>query len=702
MKITLIKTDKKNRNHLSHVTLDKLMELMKDEKKYDVVTELRRQLPMLQAYTMRFDHMYRLPRVYVTSEFSVDDRGELVFCRPTGLLLLTAAGMASADEVEQAKQAAATLPMTQATFAGASGRSVKILVRIALADGTLPTQETEWQKLCQQAYDYAVRLYDAVLPRAVSREAPTLCASLRMTLDARPFYRPDATPLCIGQQAAVPQPAEHPVTSAEQHKKTDYAKYDDNEFLYRRACEQVADVIGEHFASDDPRRDDAFVTEVARQLCLMGMGEEEAIVHMHSHLWTRQDEQHIRTIVASAYAEAPAKKPKDDMAVSVRRDTMALIEFLQKRYVFRYNTVMGYTEYRPNNTYVASYQPVDSRVQKRFALEARMQGLDVWDNDIARYVGSDFVESYNPVWDYLYTHCQGKWDGRDRIRELARTVPTDNVLWPQWFYTWFLAMVRQWQSTPFDLYGNQTAPLLISSQGFNKSTFCRQLLPPELAWGYNDNLLLSEKKQVLQAMSQMLLVNLDEFNQVSPQMQQGFLKNIITMPSLKLKRPYGKHVENFARRASFIATTNMTDVLTDPTGSRRFLAVELTGPIDVSRRPNYVQLYAQALAALDGGEPAWFDEVQTQQIIDSNRLYEQHSTAEQLFNECFEPAASADEPGATFLTAAAIFSRIRQQAGAGMRQNSLKGFGVVLSNIPGLQRKRTSRGSEYLVRPQKK
>jgi predicted P-loop ATPase len=35
----------------------------------------------------------------------------------------------------------------------------------------------------------------------------------------------------------------------------------------------------------------------------------------------------------------------------------------------------------------------------------------------------------------------------------------------------------------------------------------------------------------------------------------------------------------------------MADVLADPTGARRFLTVELTGPIDVSRRPNHVQLY---------------------------------------------------------------------------------------------------------------
>ncbi len=59
--------------------------------------------------------------------------------------------------------------------------------------------------------------------------------------------------------------------------------------------------------------------------------------------------------------------------------------------------------------------------------------------------------------------------------------------------------------------------------------------------------------------------------------------------------------------SSFIATSNMTDILTDPSGNRRFIGVELTGPIDVSVRPNYQQLFAQALTALHNGEKSYFD-----------------------------------------------------------------------------------------------
>lgn len=708
MRIPLIRTDKKNRQYLSTSVLERLMERIAATTTNSAIPRLRRELPLLQAYGGEFAEIHTIPRVYPAVELRKDENDEPQFVRPTGLLLLSLRGMADGQETERAKQAAAALPMTVAAFMGSSGQSVKVLVRIARADGTLPDDEDGWQRLYEQAYDYAARLYDAVMPRPVSREAPTIRASFRMTLDAKPYFNPRAVTLTVTESAlAGSQPMKpvetythRPTSLVKQHRQTDYEQYDDNEYLFRRACEQARQDMKCPDDVEDPQLEDVFRSDVARRLCRMGMGEEEAVAHMRSHLWTRADEQHVRSLVAAAYAEATTMKPLVDPAVRVRKETMDMVRFLQKRYVFRYNSVMGYTEYRPNNTYVEPYRPVDSRVQRRMALEARMEGLDVWDNDVVRFLGSDLIDDYNPVWDYLYTHCHDRWDGRDHIRQLARTVPTENPLWPQWFYTWFLGMVRQWQASQFDVYGNQVAPLLISAQGWNKSTFCRQLLPPELAWGYTDIMQLSEKKQVLQQMSQMLLVNLDEFNQVSPTLQQGFLKNIISLPSVKVKPPYGRHVEVFPRRASFIATTNMTDVLTDPTGSRRFLAVELTGPIDVSRRPNHVQLYAQALAALAAQEPSWFDEEQTRQIIESNQKYQFRLPAEAYFRDMFEPA-SKDDPEATYLTTTTIYEAIRQKAGSKTSIGTVNSLGRTLQNMSGLARKRTNSGTAFLVKRRK-
>jgi hypothetical protein len=373
---------------------------------------------------------------------------------------------------------------------------------------------------------------------------------------------------------------------------------------------------------------------------------------------------------------------------------MSMIGFLCKKYDFRYNSVMKCTEYRPKEKDYWGYQPVDARVQKRMTLEVQLANIRVSIKDVRNYLESDLLSTYNPVENFLFK-CEGKWDGKDHIRALARTVPTDNPYWEDWFYTWFLAMVDQWRAYSHRKYGNSVAPLLISKQGYNKSTFCRSLVPPELQWGYNDNLVLSEKRQVLQAMCQSLVINLDEFNQISPQVQQGFLKNIIQLPSVKIKPPYGSHVQEFPRMASFIATSNMEDILSDPSGNRRFLGVELTGPINVSQRPNYEQLYAQALSALRAGEKTYFDAEQTRQIMANNRKFEVLSPVDQYFDLYFDLTDDAKQ--GEYLTAAEIFQELKSHIGSSLKLNSLIAFGRKLSQMPTIHRKRFNDGMRYLV-----
>ena len=373
---------------------------------------------------------------------------------------------------------------------------------------------------------------------------------------------------------------------------------------------------------------------------------------------------------------------------------MSMIGFLCKKYDFRYNSVMKFTEYRPKDKDYWGFQPVDARVQKRMTLEVQLANIRVSIKDVRNYLESDLLSTYNPVENFLFK-CMGKWDGKDHIRALARTVPTDNPHWEDWFYTWFLAMVDQWRTYSHRKYGNSVAPLLISKQGYNKSTFCRSLVPPELQWGYNDNLVLSEKRQVLQAMCQALVINLDEFNQISPQVQQGFLKNIIQLPSVKMKPPYGSHVQEFPRMASFIATSNMEDILSDPSGNRRFLGVELTGPIDVSQLPNYEQLYAQALAALQAGEKTYFDAEQTKLIMASNRKFEVISPVDQYFNLYFDLTDDAKQ--GEYLTAAEIFQELKSHIGSSVKLSNLISFGRKLSQMPSIHRKRFNDGMRYLV-----
>ena len=374
-----------------------------------------------------------------------------------------------------------------------------------------------------------------------------------------------------------------------------------------------------------------------------------------------------------------------------------MISFLTMRYAFRYNTVLNCTEYRLVALSADSFTPLDPRMLRRIILEVQREGIEVSPNDIRNYIESDYVRQFDPVGDYLAS-CEGAWDGHDHIGDLARTVPTDAPLWHKWFKTWLLAMVSQWQNQPSRLYGNSVAPLLISPQGYHKSTFCRRLLPDALKWGYTDSLTLSDRRQVMLAMSQQLLINLDEFNQISPRVQQGFLKNVIQLPSIKAKRPYGTHLEELPRKASFIATSNMTDILSDPSGNRRFIGIELTAPIDTSRVPDHHQLFAQALQLLRNGSRSWFDKAETEQIMLWNRRYEIQEPADQYFSLCFSVANDPLDPSAEWLSTAEIFDVIKQKVGSSLQVNTLIAFGRKLANMPGMRRRKCETCTRYLVK----
>lgn len=149
------------------------------------------------------------------------------------------------------------------------------------------------------------------------------------------------------------------------------------------------------------------------------------------------------------------------------------------------------------------------------------------------------------------------WDGKDRIRPLAAHLPCDNVRWKQLFYTWFLSMVAHWQGRDKQ-HGNSLSPLLVGGQGCGKSTFCFNLLPPDLNKYYTDSINFSKKRDAELYLTRFGLINIDEFDQVSAK-HQGFLKHLLKKPVVNVRKPYATQVESVKRYASFIEPYGFTE-----------------------------------------------------------------------------------------------------------------------------------------------
>ena len=130
------------------------------------------------------------------------------------------------------------------------------------------------------------------------------------------------------------------------------------------------------------------------------------------------------------------------------------------------------------------------------------------------------------------------------------------------------------------------------------------------------------------------------------------------------------------RYASFIATSNQKDLLTDPTGSRRFICIEVQGTIDTNRAIDYEQLYAQAMYELDHGERYWFDREEEQLMTESNREFEQVSLEEQLFYRYFRPATEKED--GEWLSPAEILDEIGRKSAISLSNKRVSVFGRVL------------------------
>ena len=693
MKFTITRSNKENKLCVSMKTVERFVErIAKDDAKQSVAN-FRMSVPLMNGNYDYYNGIKQWQQVYPAAEFAKDESDNLVFKKSNGLVMLHFINLQAHEELTSAKKTVSRLPMTYAAIEGADGRSLVVLIRIADEKGNTPDNETDCEQLYQVGYEQAKTLYRSLVQADIQAEQPSLKAHFMLTLDPSPYINPKAVPMRTSKTLSA-------TTSSTPKSVEDLKEYNDNEFLYKKVAEEAVSEIKEadiKWANEDDELL-ACLSAIAAKLCRAGLSEEEAFIHIRRNNWDDVGEDSLRQLVSSAYATHSKDKGKETAKPTSgkkgRADILQMKQYLQSRYQFRYNAVMRYTEYRPNNSWVGDFQPVDSRVMRSMAIDVQLADIHVSINDVRNFLGSSQIPSYNPIEDFLYDAC-GKWDGKDRIRALARTVPTNNPHWEDWFYTWFLGMVNQWRGAYRRQYGNSTMPLLISKQGFNKSTFCRRLVPPSLSWGYNDNLILSEKRQVLQGMAQFLLINLDEFNQISPQVQQGFLKNLLQLPTVKIKPPYGSHIEEYPRLASFIATSNMTDILADPSGSRRFLGVELTGPIDVSQRINYEQLYAQAMQALERGEKSYFDAEENAEIMQSNLQFQQVSVTKQCFLEVFEP--TNDPEKGEYMTTAAIFDVLKQKFGSSLKVSNLSHFGRELQNIEGLESKKTRFGTEYLI-----
>jgi predicted P-loop ATPase len=144
----------------------------------------------------------------------------------------------------------------------------------------------------------------------------------------------------------------------------------------------------------------------------------------------------------------------------------------------------------------------------------------------------------------------------------------------------------------------------------------------------------------------------------------------------RIRPPYGHGVEEFPRRGIFIATTNESIYLQDPTGNRRYLPVE-TGDLspDAMRRDR-LQLWAEALAMYRAG----FSVVLPEALWDVARTIQSSRAVEDPWADLIANHL-AENPEITFVTTAEILRDAIEMDGNGMRNADSKRVAGILRRM---------------------
>ena len=325
---------------------------------------------------------------------------------------------------------------------------------------------------------------------------------------------------------------------------------------------------------------------------------------------------------------------------------LAAEQFLTENYCFRRNLLNGKVEFatKQADSQASAYRPLTQEALNSIILRAKREDICEGSNpktDIVEFIHSEEVCAYNPIGEYLDNLPQ--WDGQNHVAQLFSRLPGLSSEQLSFLSIWLRSTVAHWLQMD-TLHGNEIVPTLIGAQGCGKTTFFKRLLPANLRQYFLDHLNLSNKFDKEMALTNNLLVCLDELEAIRPS-QQASLKQTLSKSKVNGRPIYGCAQEDRARFASFVSTTNNPHPLSDATGSRRYICLQIPQGqyIDNAGEIDYDQLYAQVVYELrEQKAPYWFNNDEVARIQQLNQEYMEQKDIVEIINLCFRKPEEGD------------------------------------------------------------
>lgn len=263
---------------------------------------------------------------------------------------------------------------------------------------------------------------------------------------------------------------------------------------------------------------------------------------------------------------------------------------------------------------------IDGKVVKNYGTEKISKMLNV----------KNTLQEYHPFKEYFDN--LPPWDGTDYIGQVVSLItPQDgqeerlDVL----FTKWIVAVV----ASAIEEKENHTCFVFAGPQGIGKTSFFRNLVPPELKDYYKEDQIKPEKNDDKVKITNSFLINMDELDGITNK-ETHALKQFLTSSVHDIRLPYAHFSSILQRRASFCGSVNDAGFLGDSTGSRRFFIVDAE-KIDYTKKINHSQLYAQAYDMLKNKFQYWLDMEEIAKVNKDNEKYEKANPAKDLLDKYF-------------------------------------------------------------------
>lgn len=335
------------------------------------------------------------------------------------------------------------------------------------------------------------------------------------------------------------------------------------------------------------------------------------------------------------------KKEKENDSSHKKATVEEMEEFINSYMKFRMNMLThqietqliadAYTD-RPEAS-ACHWQRLTDHIENSLWCAMQHHGMAVNLNELHTLLGSDFVKEYHPLKEYL--DGLPPWDGEtnyiDRLAAMVHVKESPHsplqqdksrerndlsetpVRFADILKRWMVSMIA---AALNETVVNQVILTLIGRQGSYKTSFMQHILPPVLSEYYTTKSNSSHMtKDDLFTMTENLVINLEEIDTMPPS-ELNQLKAMVTQRYVDERRAYGRNKVHLPHVASFVATGNNLQFLTDDTGNRRWLPFEVED-IDSPWEADipYEGIYSQTYALYqDVNFRYWFTDKEIQQL----------------------------------------------------------------------------------------